>query len=61
MRYVCNSHVACLSFVFFTGRLVVPRVRHGMTGTPRFLFRVDVVGLVRVTRKGDFAEHGISV
>ena len=25
---VC-SHVVCLLFVFFTGRLVVPRVRHG--------------------------------
>ena len=30
-----QSHVACLQFVFFTGRLVVPRVRHEFKGTPR--------------------------
>ena len=35
MRYVCKSHVACLLFVFFAGRLAVPRLEHGFTGTPR--------------------------
>ena len=51
MRYVCNPHVACLAFVFSKGRLAMPRVRHGFQGTPRSLFRADVVGLVWVARK----------
>ena len=45
MRYVWTTHVACLYFVFFTGRLVVPRVRHEYLGTPRSLFRADEVCL----------------
>ena len=38
MRYVA-IHVACLIFVFFTGRLVVPHSKHGLTGTPRLFSR----------------------
>ena len=38
MRCVCESHVACLHFVFYSGRLAVPQSRHGFTGTPRSFF-----------------------
>lgn len=33
MRCVCNSHVACLVFVFFAGRLAMPLVRHASSKT----------------------------
>ena len=38
MRHVCKSRVACLQFVFFGGRLAVPKVEHGFIGTPRSYF-----------------------
>ena len=31
------SHVACFLFLFSTGRLAMPQVRHESEGTPRFL------------------------
>ena len=51
MRYVA-IHVACLIFVFFTGRLAMPRTRHGLTGTPRSLFRADATSLVWLGAEG---------
>ena len=56
MRYVA-IHVACLIFVFFTGRLVVPRVRHGLTGTPRFFSAPGAAGLGKCKAREEEAKN----
>ena len=45
MRHVCKSRVACLQFVFLCGRLAVPLVGHGLTGTPLFFSAPEAAGL----------------
>ncbi len=53
MRHVRNSHVACLISVFIEGRLAMPQMRHGFTGTPRSFSAPhrDVPYLVEARRK----------
>ena len=46
------SHVACFLFLFSTGRLAMPQVRHESEGTPRFLLSA-MWGVYWVRARGD--------
>ena len=45
LRYVCNSHVACLLVMFFNGRLAMPTTDVKCKARHVFFLRLDVASL----------------